>query len=122
MEFFQRHKTLAVILAILTVGILALFTFFGGEEEEQLPLEENVVAKQVTLTITNLRAKALMQGIADDKQKIKEREAIVDELQQNILREREQVASLRTQLKGLHADLLLKERELRQSVIDKISE
>ncbi len=122
MEFFQRHKTLAVILAILTVGILVLFTFFGGEEEEQLPLEENVVAKQVTLTITNLRAKALMQGIADDKQKIKEREAIVDELQQNILREREQVALLRTQLKGLHADLLLKERELRQSVIDKISE
>ncbi len=104
------------------MGILVLFTFFGGEEEEQLPLEENVVAKQVTLTITNLRAKALMQGIADDKQKIKEREAIVDELQQNILREREQVASLRTQLKGLHADLLLKERELRQSVIDKISE
>ncbi len=140
MEFFYRYKKLAAILAIITVSVLVLFTFFGGREEEQLSTPDKVEARQLALSfstderidkimvqagehvnkgdlLATLHAEALLESIEDDKKIIQAQEKLIRELEQEILRDEKQIAVLHSQLKGLRVNLLLKERKLRESII-----
>ena len=136
MEFIWRHKRTWAVLAILTTVIVILFTIFGGVAEEEVAMKGKVEPKRINLSfnmeypiekmyaevgdhvhrgdvlgvlqMTDLKAQA-----EEAKKSINIYEAELSSLTSDI--ETKRVAY--SKLTGLRADLLLKEKFLRQGRI-----
>ena len=50
MEFIRRNQGVWAVLAILSVLILVLFTFFGGAEEEEVAMRGKVEPRRMYLS------------------------------------------------------------------------
>ncbi len=136
MEFIRRNQGVWAVLAILSVLILILFTFFGGAEEEEVAMKGKVESKRVYLSFNmeypieemyvqvgdfvhkgdvlgvlkmddlNSQAEAAKQNISKYEAEMKD--PAVDAVEKKIAY---------SKLNGLRADLLLKEKFLRQGRI-----
>lgn len=136
MEFIRRNQGVWAVLAILSVLILILFTFFGGAEEEEVAMKGKVEPRRMYLSFNmeypigemyvqagdqvhrgdvlgvlqmddlNSQAEAARNSIHHYEEEMKD---------PNIDAEEKKLAYSR--LSGLRADLLLKEKFLRQGRI-----
>lgn len=136
MEFIRRHKKFWALAAIATTVIMILFTFFGGAEEEEVGMYGKVETKRVYLSFNmelpikemlvqegdfvhrgdllgTLDMDAMIEQVAAEKILINNYEA---ELKDNTVDKNEKKLAY-SRLNGLRADILLKEKFLRQARI-----
>ena len=136
MEFIRRNQGVWAVLAILSVLILVLFTFFGGAEEEEVAMRGKVEPRRMYLSFNmeypigamyanvgdevhrgdvlgvlqmddlTSQAEAAKNSIAHYEEEMKDPDVDADE---------KKLAY--SKLSGLRADLLLKEKFLRQGRI-----
>lgn len=136
MEFIRRHKKFWAVAAIATTVIMILFTFFGGAEEEEVGMYGKVESKRVYLSFNiefpikemfvqegdfvhkgdvlgTLSMEEMSAQVAAEKKLISSYEA---ELKDNNVDSDEKKLAY-SRLNGLRADMLLKEKFLRQARI-----
>ena len=136
MEFIKKHKKFWALAAIGTTIIMILFTIFGGAEEEEVGMYGKVEAKRVYLSFNmeypikemlvregdfvhkgdllgTLNMDAMAAQVADEKILILNYE---EELKDSTLDKDEKKLAY-GRLNGLRADILMKERFLRQGRI-----
>lgn len=136
MEFIRRHKKFWAVAAIATTLIMILFTIFGGAEEEEVGMYGKVESKRMYLSfnmeypIKEMRVhegdfvhKGDVMGSLD-----------MDEMAAQVANEKVLIRDYEKELKddtisgdakklaygklnGLRADILLKEKFLRQGII-----
>lgn len=136
MEFIRRHKRLWAIAALATTIIVILFTIFGGAEEEEVGMYGKVETKRVYLSFNmefpikemhvqegdfvhkgdvlgTLSMEEMVEQVAAEKKLLSYYEA---ELKGDSL-DGDGRKLAYSRLSGLRADLLLKEKFLRQAQI-----
>lgn len=136
MEFIRRHKKFWALAAIVTTVVMILFTVFGGAEEEEVGMYGKVESKRVYLSFNiefpikemlvkegdfvhkgdvlgTLSMEQLAAQVANEKILIRNYEA---KLKGDTLTGDEKKLAY-GRLSGLRADLLLKEKFLRQGRI-----
>jgi len=136
MEFIRRHKKFWAIAAIATTVILILFTMIGGAEEEEVGMYGKVESKRTYLSfnmeypikdmyvhegdfvhkgdvMASLNMDEMAAQVANEKVLIR---AYENELKDNTV-DGEAKKLAYSKLNGLRADILLKEKFLRQGMI-----
>ena len=136
MEFIWKHKRTWAVLAILTAVIVILFTVFGGAAEEELVMKGKVEPKRINLSFNMEYPIEKMYVQAGDEVhkgdvlgvlQMEELKAQAEDAKKNIRIYEAELTSANTdaetkkvaysKLNGLRADLLLKEKFLRQGRI-----
>ena len=136
MEFIWNHKRAWSVLAILTAVIVILFTIFGGAAEEEVVMKGKVEPKRINLSFNmEYPIKEMYVQVGDEVHRgdvlgvlqMEELKAQAETAKKNISiceaelnstnsdAETKKVAY--SKLNGLRADLLLKEKFLRQGRI-----
>ena len=136
MEFIWKHKRTWAVFAILTVVIVILFTIFGGAAEEELVMKGKVEPKRINLSfnmeypIEKMYAKVgdhVHRGDVLGVLQMEDLKAQAEDAKKNIRIYEAELTSTNadaetkkvaySKLNGLRADLLLKEKFLRQGRI-----
>ena len=136
MEFIWKHKRTWAVLAILTAVIVILFTIFGGAAEEELVMKGKVEPKRINLSFNmEYPIEKMYVQVGDEVHKgdvlgvlqMEDLKAQAEDAKKNIRIYEAELTSANTdaetkkvaysKLNGLRADLLLKEKFLRQGRI-----
>ena len=136
MEFIWKHKRTWAVLAILTAVIVILFTIFGGAAEEEVVMKGKVEPKRINLSFNmEYPIDKMYVQVGDEVHKgdvlgvlqMEELKAQTEDAKKNIRIYEAELTSANTdaetkkvaysKLNGLRADLLLKEKFLRQGRI-----
>ncbi|MBR4958682.1 MAG: efflux RND transporter periplasmic adaptor subunit [Phascolarctobacterium sp.] len=136
MEFIWNHKRTWSVLAILTAVVVILFTIFGGAAEEEVVMKGKVEPKRINLSFNmEYPIKEMYVQVGDEVHRgdvlgvlqMEELKAQTETAKKNIsiyeaeLNSTNSDAEMKkvaySKLNGLRADLLLKEKFLRQGRI-----
>ena len=136
MEFIWKHKRTWAVLAILTAVIVILFTIFGGAAEEELVMKGKVEPKRINLSFNmEYPIEKMYVQVGDEVHKgdvlgvlqMEDLKAQAEDAKKNIRIYEAELTSTNadaetkkvaySKLNGLRADLLLKEKFLRQGRI-----
>ena len=136
MEFIWNHKRTWAVLAILTAVVVILFTIFGGAVEEEVVMKGKVEPKRINLSFNmEYPIKEMYVQVGDEVHRgdvlgvlqMEELKAQTETAKKNIsiyeaeLNSTNSDAEMKkvaySKLNGLRADLLLKEKFLRQGRI-----
>ena len=136
MEFIWNHKRTWAVLAILTAVVVILFTIFGGAAEEEVVMKGKVEPKRINLSFNmEYPIKEMYVQVGDEVHRgdvlgvlqMEELKAQAETAKKNISIYEAELNSTNSdvetkkvaysKLNGLRADLLLKEKFLRQGRI-----
>ena len=136
MEFIWKHKRTWAVLAILTTVIVILFTIFGGVAEEEIAMKGKVEPKRINLSFNmEYPIREMYVQVGDEVHKgdvlgvlqMEDLKAQAETAKKNISIYEAELNSTNSdaemkkvaynKLSGLRADLLLKEKFLRQGRI-----
>ena len=136
MEFIWNHKRTWAVLAILTAVVVILFTIFGGAAEEEVVMKGKVEPKRINLSFNmEYPIKEMYVQVGDEVHRgdvlgvlqMEELKAQTETAKKNISIYEAELNSTNSdaetkkvaysKLNGLRADLLLKEKFLRQGRI-----
>ena len=136
MEFIWNHKRTWAVLAILTAVVVILFTIFGGAAEEEVVMKGKVEPKRINLSFNmEYPIKEMYVQVGDEVHRgdvlgvlqMEELKAQAETAKKNISIYEAELNSANSgvetkkvaysKLNGLRADLLLKEKFLRQGRI-----
>ena len=136
MEFIWNHKRTWAVLAILTAVVVILFTIFGGAAEEEVVMKGKVEPKRINLSFNmEYPIKEMYVQVGDEVHRgdvlgvlqMEELKAQAETAKKNISTYEAELNSTNSdaetkkvaysKLNGLRADLLLKEKFLRQGRI-----
>ena len=136
MEFIWNHKRSWSVLAILTAVIVILFTIFGGAAEEEVVMKGKVEPKRINLSFNmeypigemyvqvgdevhrgDVLGVLQMEELKAQAETAKKNISIYEAELQSATSDAETKKVAYSKLNGLRADLLLKEKFLRQGRI-----
>ncbi|MBQ5624965.1 MAG: efflux RND transporter periplasmic adaptor subunit [Phascolarctobacterium sp.] len=136
MEFIWKHKKTWSVLAILTTVIVILFTIFGGVAEEEVAMKGKVVPKRIYLSFNmeypiekmyvqvgdevhkgDVLGVLQMEDLKAQAEDAKRSISAYEETLKDTATDKEAKKLAYSKLNGLRADLLLKEKFLRQGRI-----
>lgn len=136
MEFIWKHKRTWAVLAILTTVIVILFTIFGGAAEEEVAMKGKVEPKRINLSFNmeypigemyvqvgdsvhkgDVLGVLQMDDLKAQADNAKKNISVYEEELKGTTADSEAKKLAYSRLNGLRADLLLKEKFLRQGRI-----